>query len=43
MNATNQRICAWAGPVAAIIWLIGPLFLGVTSTDAKSHWLLTSA
>jgi len=27
MNATNQRICAWAGPVAAVIWLIGLLFL----------------
>jgi hypothetical protein len=27
VNSTNQRICAWAGPVAAIIWLIGLLFL----------------
>jgi hypothetical protein len=27
MNATNQRICAWAGPVAAIIWVVGLLFL----------------
>ena len=26
MNARNQRICAWAGPVAAIIWVIGLLF-----------------
>jgi hypothetical protein len=27
MNATNQRICAWAGPLASVIWLIGLLFL----------------
>jgi hypothetical protein len=23
MNATNQRICAWCGPVCAILWVIG--------------------
>jgi hypothetical protein len=27
MNARNQRICAWSGPVAAIIWVVGLLFL----------------
>ncbi|MBB3748366.1 hypothetical protein FHT44_000827 [Mycolicibacterium sp. BK634] len=27
MNARNQRICAWAGPVAAIVWLVGLLVL----------------
>jgi len=23
MNATSQRICAWAGPVCAITWMVG--------------------
>ncbi|BBY80211.1 hypothetical protein H7I53_15570 [Mycolicibacterium pulveris] len=27
MNARNQRLCAWAGPAAAIGWLIGLLLL----------------
>lgn len=27
MNATNQRIGAWAGPAAAVVWLVGLLFL----------------
>ena len=27
MNARSQRICAWAGPVCAVTWVVGFFFL----------------
>jgi hypothetical protein len=38
MNARNQRICAWAGPFCAFIWILALLFCAGFLPPHKTEW-----